>query len=152
VKIYIGSDHGGYDLRRKLIAYLAKQGYKVEDEGNAKLDPNDDYPQFAEKVAVKVLSSDDPDAKGILICRGAQGMGMAANRFKGIRASLVWDAHEAKMTRNDNDSNVLCLSARLYDSQDESVVHDVVDTWLKTPFSPAARHHRRVRELDNLTP
>lgn len=149
MKIYIGADHGGFHLKQQLVEYLARSGYEVEDEGNLKLDPDDDYPQFAARVASKVLASKDRDPRGILICKGAQGMGMAANRFKGIRAAVVWDAHEAYMTRNDNDSNVLCLSARLFETENETV-HGTLETWLSTPFSSAARHHRRVRELDEL--
>lgn len=150
MKIYIGADHGGYHLKEKLIDYLKRSGYGVEDAGNEKLDPEDDYPQFASKVAAKVLASNDDDPRGILLCKGAQGMGMAANRFKGIRASIVWDAHEARMTRNDNDSNILCLSARLFEDQPE-LAEAITETWLSTPFSHAQRHHRRIREIDHLT-
>jgi ribose 5-phosphate isomerase B len=149
MKIYLGADHGGFYLKEQVEVYLKKAGYKVEDEGNHVLDPDDDYPQFAARVATKVLASPDPEPRGIIVCTGAQGVAIAANRFKGIRASVVWDAHEAMMTRNDNDSNVLCLSGRLMQDEPE-LWHDVLDTWLKTPFSRAARHHRRVQELDNL--
>jgi ribose 5-phosphate isomerase B len=149
MKIYIGADHGGYYLKEQVESYLVQNGYDVVDEGNSVLDPDDDYPQFAAKVATKVLSSDDPEPRGIIVCTGAQGVAIAANRYKGIRASVVWDAHEARMTRNDNDSNVLCLSGRLMDGN-EALWQGVVETWLSTPFSRAARHHRRVRELDDL--
>lgn len=147
--IYIGADHGGFHLRQQIIDYLTSKGYDVVDEGNRTFDPDDDYPQFAAKVAVSVLSSSDADPRGILICKGAQGVAIAANRHRGIRASIVWDTHEAKMTRNDNDSNVLCLSARLFDGRADQW-QPIVETWLATPFSRAARHHRRVRELDSL--
>ncbi len=149
MKIYIGADHGGYYLRQQVIDYLCHSGYEVEDEGNQELDPEDDYPQFATKVVSKMLASDDEDPRGILLCKGAQGMGMAANRHKGIRASVVWDAHEARMTRNDNDSNVLCLSARLFGDNPEAA-YGIIETWLTTPFSRAVRHRRRVQELDDL--
>lgn len=149
MKLYLGADHGGFALKEHLEAYLLKSGYDVEDKGNMVLDPDDDYPQFAGRVAVAVLKSNDSDPRGILVCTGAQGVAMAANRHKGIRASVVWDAHEAKMTRNDNDSNVLCLPGRLM-SDDPALWQGVVETWLATPFSKAARHHRRVKELDQL--
>lgn len=149
MRIYIGADHGGYNLRRQLIDYLRRSGYDVEDEGNTTLNQDDDYPDFAAKVASKVLADKDDDPRGILVCKGAQGMGMAANRFKGIRAAVVWDAHEARMTRNDNDSNVLCLPARLYENQSE-LAEAILEIWLNTPFSRAARHQRRVRQLDEL--
>lgn len=149
MKIYLGADHGGYALKEQVEKYLRQAGYEVEDEGNHVLDPDDDYPQFAAKVAVSVLTSADPEPRGIIVCTGAQGVAIAANRHKGIRASVVWDVHEAKMTRNDNDSNVLCLSGRLMGA-DPELWHEVVAMWLKTPFSRAARHHRRVQELDRL--
>lgn len=149
MKIYIGADHGGFRLKEEVEEYLKKAGYDVFDEGNNELDPDDDYPQFAAKVATSVLASDDGEARGIIVCTGAQGVAIAANRFKGIRASVVWDAYEARMTRNDNDSNVLCLSGRLM-GDDPGLWQGVIETWLSTPFSRAARHRRRVRDLDNL--
>ena len=149
MKIYLGADHGGFHLKERLESYLLKAGYEVEDKGNDVLDPDDDYPQFAAKVASALLASDDKEPRGILVCTGAQGVGIAANRFKGIRASVVWDAHEARMTRNDNDSNVLCLSGRIMEDN-PALWQGIVETWLSTPFSNATRHHRRVRELDEL--
>lgn len=149
MKIYIGADHGGFHLKEQIEVYLLRAGYEVEDEGNNVLDPNDDYPQFAAKVANKVLSSEDDEPRGIVVCTGAQGVAIAANRFRGIRASVVWDAHEARMTRNDNDSNILCMPGRLM-TDNPALWQGIIETWLSTPFSRAARHHRRVKELDNL--
>ena len=149
MKIYIGSDHNGFHLKEKLFAYLSKQGIDVEDVGGKVLDPEDDFPQFAQMAALKVIGDEKGDARAILLCGGGQGMCMAANRFRGIRASVVWDAYEAKMTRNDNDSNVLCLPARVL-GEEESAWKDIVDTWLKTPFAGAARFTRRNRQLDEL--
>lgn len=149
MKIYIGADHGGYHLKETIEAYLKQSGYEVVDEGNHELDPEDDYPQFAAKVASSVLASDDNESRGIIVCTSSQGVAMAANRFKGIRASVVWDAYEARLTREHNDSNVLCLSGRLM-QDNPALWQGIVETWLATPFSRAARHHRRVRELDNL--
>lgn len=149
MKIYIGADHGGYKLKEALEEYLIKAGYEVEDEGNTVYDPEDDYPQYAAKVATKVLTSNDDNPRGIVVCKGAQGVAIASNRFKGIRASVVWDAHEAKMTRNDNDSNVLCLPGRIM-SDKPDLWQGIVETWLSTPFSHATRHRRRVKELDEL--
>src|ERR1700740_2820106 len=121
MKIYLGSDHNGFDLKGKVFAYLAKRDLDVEDVGDKELDPNDDFPQFAQIAALKVIGDEDPDARAILICGGGQGMAMAANRFRGIRASVIWDAEEARMTRNDNDSNVLCLPARVLEREDDTV-------------------------------
>lgn len=149
MNIYLGADHNGFALKEKVFAYLAKRKYTVEDVGGTELDPDDDFPEFAQMAALKVIGDDSNDPRAILICGGGQGMCMAANRFRGIRASVVWDAHEAKMTRNDNDSNVLCLPARVLED-DERLWHDIVDTWLKTPFAAAPRFKRRNAKLDEI--
>lgn len=148
MKIYLGSDHQGYQLKEALESWLIKNGHDVEDVGDRVLDPKDDYPQFAQKAALKVAG--DPDStRAILVCGGGQGMAIAANRFKGIRASVIWDEHEAKMTRLDNDSNILCLPARVLDG-DMNNVYNIVTTWLETKFTGAARHQRRINELDEM--
>jgi ribose 5-phosphate isomerase B len=147
MKIYIGADHNGFHLKADIIRYLTKAGYDVEDVGNKTFNEQDDFPLFASQVALQVLGSDDKDPRGILLCGGAQGMSMAANRFRGIRASVVWDETEAKMTRNDNDSNVLCLPARVLT---DSKAYKIIDTWLDTPFAKTVRYMRRNQELDEL--
>lgn len=147
MRIYLGSDHNGYHLKEKLFAYLAKRNYDVEVVGDQELDPDDDFPQFAQMAALKVIGDDDSDPRAILICGGGQGMCMAANRFRGIRASVIWDAYEAKMTRHDNDSNVLCLPARIL-QDDEKAWQGIVETWLSTPFADAPRFRRRNQQLD----
>jgi ribose 5-phosphate isomerase B len=151
MKVYLGSDHNGFHLKEKIFAYLAKRNIDTEDVGNTEPDPNDDFPQFAQVASLKVIGEDDPDARAILICGGGQGMAMAANRFRGIRASVIWDSEEARMTRNDNDSNVLCLPSRILEQQDDIVWQDILDTWLHTPFADAARYKRRNAELDELS-
>lgn len=148
MKLFLGADHQGFHLKEKIEAYLVKRGYDVMDIGSRELDPQDDFPQFAQIAAMKVLGEDErDDPRAILICGGGQGMCMAANRFRGIRASVIWDAHEAKMTRHDNDSNVLCLPSRVLDD-DAELWKDIVDTWLATPFAGAVRFRRRNAELD----
>lgn len=150
MKIYLGSDHAGFNLKGKIAAYLAKHSFEVEDIGNKELDPNDDFPQFAQLAALKVIGDEGDDPRAILICGGGQGVAMAANRFRGIRASVIWDSEEARMTRNDNDSNVLCLPARVLEREDDQVWEDILDTWLNTPFAAAVRYKRRNAELDEL--
>ncbi|HUC87673.1 MAG TPA: RpiB/LacA/LacB family sugar-phosphate isomerase [Candidatus Binatia bacterium] len=147
MKLYIGADHNGYDLKGNLIAWLDQAGFEVVDEGDNKLKTDDDFPQFAARVVNAMLASDDEDPRGILICGSGQGMCMAANRFKGIRASLCWNTDEAHTSRNDDNANVLCLPADLIkNGQAESIVR----VWLNTPFSNAPRFVRRLRELDRL--
>ena len=148
MKIYLGADHQGFHLKEDVFAYLAKHGYEVEDVGDKELDPNDDFPQFAQMVATRVIGSDDADPRGILICGGAQGVAMAANRFRSIRASVIWDPFEAKMTRYDNDSNVLCLPARIMAEHEDGFWQGILETWLNTEFANAARFKRRNAELD----
>jgi len=148
MRIYIGADHNGFEMKSELINYLRDLGYEVVDEGNKKNEPDDDFPRFAGKVVSGVLTNHDPESRGILICASGQGVCMAANRFKGIRASIVWDLYEARASRNDDDSNVLCLPARvLKNNQANSLVH----TWLLTPFAGAPRFKRRIEEMDELT-
>ena len=151
MKIFLGADHQGYHLKEQVFAYLVKNGYEVEDQGNEVLDPEDDFPIFAQAVVLKILGSDDPKPRGILICGGGQGMAMAANRFRGIRASVIWDAHEAKMTRYDNDSNILALPARIMTENDDKVWQGILETWLNTEFADAIRFRRRNAELDELS-
>lgn len=146
-KIYIGADHNGFAMKAALLAALQKSGYEVVDEGDAELKPDDDFPQFASKVVVALKADGDHNARGILICGSGQGMCMAANRYKGIRASLVWDVHEAHAARNDDDSNVLCLPARSITNEQAIAI---AEAWLKTPFAGAPRFKRRIAELDQL--
>lgn len=147
MKIYIGADHNGFILKAELFTWLKHAGYEIADEGDAKLQSDDDFPQFASRVVSTMLASDDKDVRGILICGSGQGMCMAANRFRGIRASLCWDASEARMSRNDDNANVLCLPARIIKAgQAESILR----VWLTTPFAGASRFVRRIKELDEL--
>ena len=150
MKIFIGSDHAGFHLKSDLLAHLSKRGLDVEDVGNKVLDPDDDYPQFAFQAAMKVLGSEDPDARAILVCGSGQGMCIAANRMRGIRAAIIWDKHGAQETREDNDSNVLCLPARTLEEGGQQAIYDIVDTWIDTPFSGAPRHIRRLKEIEEI--
>ena len=147
MRIYIGADHNGFQLKAALIAALEKSGYEVHDTGDVELQPEDDFPQFAALAVNAMKATGDVDARGILICGSGQGMCMAANRFKGIRASLVWNVHEAHAARNDDDSNVLCLPARSLTEQEAIAI---AEAWLKTPFAGAPRFKRRIAEMDQL--
>lgn len=148
MKIFLGSDHNGAHLKSDVFAYLSKNDYDVEDVGDRVLDKDDDFPEFAAEAAIKVIGSEDEDPRAILLCGSGQGMAMAANRFSGIRASVIWDAFEAKMTRNDNDSNILCLPARILEHTTDW--RGIIETWLSTPFAGAERYRRRNRQIDEL--
>lgn len=147
MKIFIGADHNGFYLRNSLIAYLKRAGYDVSDAGDEKLDPEDDFPLFASKVVGGMRTSNDPVAKGILICGSGQGMCIAANRFKGIRACLGYNQEAVRSARNDDDCNVLCLPAKVLEKDQMNVI---VESFLNTPFANAPRFVRRNNELDNL--
>lgn len=150
MKIFIGSDHRGFILKESLEKFLTSRGYDVDDQGDEKLDPEDDFPVFASRVVTKMLTSDDSEPRGILFCGGGQGMAMTANRFKGIRAAVIWNVDEAKVVRNDDDSNVLALPAHLFED-DRQAMQDIVEAWLKTPFESVARRVRRIKEMDELS-
>ncbi len=151
MKIFLGADHRGFYLKEKVFKYLKDSGYDVEDIGGFEYDPNDDFPEFARVAVSKIRANEKYDPRAILICGGAQGMGMAANRFKGIRASVVWEPEEAKWTRNDNDSNIICLPARVFDKDEaEAKWKETVDVWLKTPFAAAPRFIRRNKQIDEV--
>jgi ribose 5-phosphate isomerase B len=147
MKIFIGADHNGHHLRQELLEYLKKMGYDVHDDGDQKLDPEDDYPVFAARVVASMKASSDHDTRGILICGSGQGMCMAANRHKGIRAALGYDQESVRSARNDDDANVLCLPAR---TMSEGTANNLVDAFLKTAFAAAPRFKRRIREMDEL--
>ena len=147
MQVFIGADHAGFQLKSVVMAHLSKRGVNVEDDGDRELDPVDDYPQFAYMVTTKVLGSEDDDPRGILLCGSGQGMCIAANRVRGIRAALCWNEDIARETRNDNDSNVLCIPARSL-TEDEAL--HIIDVWLDTPFSGAVRHQRRINEIEEL--
>jgi ribose 5-phosphate isomerase B len=147
MKVYIGADHNGFRLRRSLIEQLKKAGYDVHDDGDQQLDPLDDYPVFAERVVKDVLGSEDKDAKGILICGSGQGMCIAANRHKGIRAALLHDSEAARSARNDDDCNIACLPARILEADKAFYI---LKTFLDTPFANAPRFARRIKEMDEI--
>ena len=145
MKIYIGADHNGFNYKKQLSEYLTSLNHEVVDGGDTKIDPDDDFPRFASRVVNKILG--DEGSVGILLCGSGQGMCMAANRYKGIRASLCWNIKEAHDARNDDNSNVLCLSAN---QQSFADMKRIISVWLNTPFSAAPRFIRRLQELDSL--
>ena len=148
MKVFIGADHNGFEYKSSLKQALEMAGHEVVDVGDTNLDPNDDFPKYASRLANELLASKDSDVRGILICGSGQGVCMAANRFKGIRAALCWNINEARASRNDDDANVLCLSAR-FSSLEEA--GSIMATFLSTPFAGAPRFARRIQEMDQLS-
>jgi len=138
--IYLGSDHGGFELKEAIKMHLDKKRVKYKDSGAYSEEPVD-YPDIAYKVAKKVAKE---KAKGILICGTGIGMCIAANKVKGIRAALAYDKYSAEMSRLHNDANVLCLRGRKVNFKKQLKIADV---WLKTKFSGEERHKRRIAKL-----
>lgn len=142
--IPIASDHAGFEAKEKIKKILEELGHMAVDFGTHS-DESVDYPDFAVQVAEKV--DDGEHEKGILICGSGQGMCMTANKFKNVRAALVYDDDSARLTREHNNANVLCLPGRqLSDEQ----LKQFVRTWLEANFD-GGRHQRRVSKIQDLT-
>lgn len=142
--IAIGSDHGGYELKEKIIRYLEGKGISYQDMGcNSKASV--DYPVYGHAVAKAV--ADGSCEKGILICTTGIGISIAANKVPGVRCALCSDTLSAKMTRLHNDANVLALGGGMVG---ENLALDIVETFLNTPFSGEEKHQRRVNMLEKI--
>lgn len=139
-KIYAGSDHAGFGLRRRLVEHLRAGGHAVEDLGPA-TDASCDYPLFAAAVGRAVR--DDAGTLGLVVCGTGLGVCIAANKIRGVRAVDAWNVEGAKQSRAHNDANVLCLGERLI-SETEAIA--ILETWLATPFE-GGRHARRVAQI-----
>jgi ribose 5-phosphate isomerase B len=144
--IYIGADHRGFDLKQILKSYIGTVGYEVVDMGADALDENDDYPQYAIKVA-KEVSRDPSLGKGILICGSGVGVDVTANKFRNVRCSLCFSVDHAMVSRNDDDVNVLSIPA---DFVDEDEAKRIVAVWLQTRYDPAEKHARRIKQIEEL--
>lgn len=147
MKIYLGADHGGWELKNKIREHLVHHQFEVEDLGAPTLVDGDDYPQYAYAVAAAVLGDTDEDPRGILVCGSGEGMAIAANRVGGIRAAVIWSPEVARESRRDNDSNVLSLPERFID---EDTALAIVDAWLDQEFSGEERHQRRIDQIEEL--
>ena len=141
--IAVGCDHAGYELKNELIRHLEDRGFEVADLGTYSTD-SCDYPDYAKKVCEEVVSG--RAEKGLLVCGTGIGMSMAANKVRGIRAAVLTDVFSAQATREHNDANVLCLGARVLDT--ERAVK-LLDIFLDTPFSEGANHIRRISKLED---
>jgi len=139
--LYIGSDHGGFDLKQQLIKYLQEKNVEFKDVGCYDK-TSVDYPDLAQKVAEEVISN--TGSKGLLICGTGIGVSLAATKVNGIRAALCHDNYTAKMAREHNDANILCIGGRV---TGDEVAKDMLDIFLSTEFA-GDRHQRR---LDKIT-
>ena len=137
MKVAIGCDHGGLDLKDTVKSVLIELGHEIDDQG-CNSSESVDYPNFAN--AVSSLVKDGKCERGILICGTGIGMSMAANRIPGIRAALCHEMFSARMSREHNDANILCLGARVIG---QGLAAEIVRTWMTTDFA-GGRHQRRI--------
>ncbi len=140
--VFLGADHGGFRIKEGIRAWLVSGGRAVGDMGPRQLEPNDDYPLVAERVARMV--GRNASHRGILFCRSGNGVAMAANKLPGIRAAVAFDVRAATSARRDEDANVLALAA---DRLSLNLAIRIVNAFLTTPFTGAVRHRRRIWEL-----
>lgn len=140
--IYLGADHAGYKLKERIKVFLEANDINYEDLGTDS-EKSVDYPDYAKVVAGRVVK--DKGSRGILICGTGTGMTIAANRIRGIRAVAAYDFYSAKMSRIDNDSNILALRGRNFRFKE---IEKIMKIWFKTSFSKVVRHKRRVEKLD----
>ena len=141
--IAIGSDHGGFELKKKLMEHLSERGLEYKDFGTYS-SASCDYPVYAKAVANAVASGECN--RGIIICGTGIGVSMTANKVRGIRAALCGDCFSAEATRQHNDANVLCMGARVVG---EGLALKIADTFLDTPFSNDERHIRRISMIED---
>jgi ribose 5-phosphate isomerase B len=139
VRIYLGSDHAGYELKTALIEWLAGAGHEPVDCGPESYHPGDDYPPYVMRAAQGAIS--DPGSLGIVIGGSGNGEQIAANKIPGVRAALAWTEETARLARQHNDANVLSLGAREYPVADAIGFAKV---FVQTPFSGEPRHARRI--------
>jgi ribose 5-phosphate isomerase B len=139
VRVYLGSDHAGFELKAAIISWLKEAGHEAVDCGPASYDPGDDYPPYVMRAAKGTI--DDPGSLGIVIGGSGNGEQIAANKIPGIRAALAWTVETARLARQHNDANVLSLGAREYSTEDGV---SFVKVFLETPFSGEPRHARRI--------
>jgi ribose 5-phosphate isomerase B len=142
MRVHLGCDHAGFELKQHLVDWLEAQGHEVVDHGAFGYDPDDDYPPFCLEAAAAVV--DDVGSLGVVLGGSGNGEQIAANKVRGVRAALAWSQETAALAREHNDANVLSLGARMH-GYDEAV--RMVETFLSVSFSGEARHTRRIEML-----
>ncbi len=145
MKVYLGADHRGFELKEKVRAWLEKHDYPHEDMGAYELNEKDDYTLYAEKVALVVAN--EKDARGILMCGSGVGVDIAANKFDGVRASIGKEPDQVKAGRNDDDMNVLVIAA---DFTSDEMAKEMVKVFLESEFSGKVRYVRRLEEIKRI--
>jgi ribose 5-phosphate isomerase B len=142
MRVHLGSDHAGWELKQYLVEHLGSTGHEVVDHGPAEYDPQDDYPPFCLRTGLAVV--DDPGSLGVVIGGSGNGEQIAANKVRGVRAALAWSLETARLSRQHNDANVLAVGARMHPKEQAA---QFVDAFLAEPFSHDPRHARRIAML-----
>jgi len=142
--IYLGADHGGFSFKEKIKEFLSELGEKYEDLGNTKFEPRDDFVDYAVAVAKKVLET---NGKGILFCTNGEGMCIAANKIRGIRAVNITTKKTAQQSREHLDANVLCLGAHVVSFRNAK---KIIRAWLETEFFNKERYIRRLKKIEQI--
>ncbi len=142
MRVHLGSDHAGFELKEVVVERLTAAGHEVVDHGPAGYDPQDDYPPFCLRAAA--AAAGEPDSLGVVIGGSGNGEQIAANKVRGVRAVLAWSLETAKLGRQHNNANVVAVGARMH-AQDEAI--SFVEAFLAEPFSNDPRHERRIAML-----
>ena len=142
MRVYLGSDHAGFELKQVLVEHVTALGHEPVDCGPHSYDAEDDYPPYIIKTASSVAA--DPGSAGIVLGGSGNGEAIAANKVRGIRCALAFSTDTARLAREHNDANVLSLGARMYD---EATARQFVEIFLSTSFSGEERHVRRLAQL-----
>ena len=145
MKIFIGADHRGYELKEKIVQWLFDMEYPCQDVGAFNLDPNDDYTKYAEEVASLVAKTEG--SRGVLLCGSGVGVEVVANKYDGIRAALGKDVLQVEAGRGHDDMNVLVIAA---DFTSEKEAKAMLIAFLETKFSEKARYERRLQEIEKI--
>ncbi|MFI8775521.1 ribose-5-phosphate isomerase [Brachybacterium paraconglomeratum] len=139
MRVHIGTDHAGFELKNRLVTQLEKKGHEVTDHGAHEYDALDDYPPFCTDVGEAVVAQ--PGSLGIVIGGSGNGEQIAANKVEGVRAALVWNEETARLAREHNDANVISVGARQHSEEE---LEALIDLFLAEPFSGEERHQRRI--------
>jgi ribose 5-phosphate isomerase B len=142
MRVYVGSDHAGYELKGHLVEHLTATGHHVVDVGPPRLDPDDDYPAYCLHTAARVVA--DAGSLGVVIGGSGNGEQIAANKVRGTRAALAWSDETARLAREHNDANLVSIGARMHSVEDAT---RFVDTFVATAFSGEERHARRIAQV-----
>ncbi|MEO7125013.1 MAG: ribose-5-phosphate isomerase [Nakamurella sp.] len=142
MRVYVASDHAGFELKEFLLRHLSEQGFDVVNIGALRFDAEDDYPAFCIEAGRRVVA--DPGSLGVVIGGSGNGEQIAANKVIGVRAALAWSSDTAQLAREHNDANVISIGARMHD---EATAAALVELFLTTPFSGGERHARRISQL-----